>query len=346
MSYASDLQSGFSTSGKKYPSISLEGATFPRGVDFSRCTFSKSFHAKNTYFGDQADFWGSTFHGPAYFSSSEFKRDARFLQCKFESNADFSGTRFYSAAEFFDVEFGGAANFALHGQFPHVTSHAPEESLHRAVFVKSRFRSQATFNDRKFMSGPDFGLAEFDIAPEFHNCQIHQSANFDGTTFRDVESLGADRAYRTLKLALEELGSRDEQAMFFALEQRARAKKQSTPTSIRFFSDFYGTVSDYGQDFVMPLVFILVLTIGFTVLYGMTIPSVMVNGPRSLVGLLTFSIEQMIRPFAIWSTTYKPELSESKMALVLRLLCTLHALGALGLATISLLALRRRFKLD
>ncbi len=346
MSYASDLQSGTSTPGKRYPSISLEGATFPRGVDFSRCTFSKSFHARNTHFGDQADFWGSTFCGAASFSSSTFKRDARFSQCKFESNADFSGARFHNAAEFFDAEFYGAANFALHAQFPFVPSHDPDESLRRAVFAKSRFHSQATFNDREFLSGPDFNLAEFNIAPELHNCQIHQSANFDGTTFRDVESPRADSSYRTLKLAMEKLGARDEQAMFFALEQRARSKKRSTPASIRIFSELYGIVSDYGQDFVMPLAFIFVLTIAFTVLYAMVIPSAMVNTPNSVIGLLTFSLEQMIRPFTIWSSTYKPELTESKMALVLRLLSTLHALGALGLATISLLALRRRFKLD
>jgi uncharacterized protein YjbI with pentapeptide repeats len=346
MSFSPELQSGVSTQGKKYPSISLEGAEFPRGVDFSGCTFSKSFHAKNAYFGDQANFSGSAFQGPAYFSSSEFKKEAQFTKSKFESSADFSGARFQGAAFFFDVEFGGAANFALNTQFSFVPSLDPDESLRHAVFVKCRFHAQAIFNDRKFLSGPDFSLAEFDIAPEFHNCQIHQSANFEGAVFRDVESPGADRSYRTLKLALEKLGARDEQSMFFALEQKARAKKPSTPVSIRFFSELYRIVSDYGQDFVMPLVFMFILTIGFTVLYAMTIPSAMVNGPHCLVGLLTFSFEQIIRPFSIWSSTYKPELVESKMSLVLRLLSTLHALGAIGLVTISLLALRRRFKLD
>jgi len=61
----------------------------------------------------------------------------------------------------------------------------------------------------------------------------------------------------------------------------------------------------------------------------------------------------MIRPFGIWAVDYMQKIllatqneSLSMTALLLRSLSTLQAFISIGLATISLLALRRRFKLD
>jgi len=347
MRYSPDLHGASSNPNRSFPSISIEGAKFPRGVDFSQCNFTKNFHSRNTYFGNQADFLGSTFNGSANFSGSVFERDVQFNQCKFMAFTDFSGVSFRGNVNFFDVEFSGFVSFALHVQMYFFSPSAADDSIRNAMFMRSRFESGVIFNDRKFLSGPNFSQTEFHVAPEFHNCQLHQSANFDGAKFLDVSSEGSDRAYRTLKLVFEALGSRDEQAMFFVLEQKARAMKPSTPTSIRVFSDLYRDISDYGQDFISPLVVLFAFSVLCAALYWWLIPlAVMKDAHQTFFGLITFTVEQMARPFTIWSRSYEPTLSESGFAFVLRLISTIHALASLGLITVSLLALRRRFKLE
>ncbi|HDR9360298.1 TPA: pentapeptide repeat-containing protein [Burkholderia vietnamiensis] len=346
MQIAPDGMSGHVVQGRRFSSISIEGAEFPRGVDFGNCVFTKSFWARKARFGDAADFGRSAFQGATRFTLARFEGDANYPACEFSQLADFSGARFGANVVFDACKFVECLNFSLHSLESVIEENSESGSLHRAIFTRCGFLKKSIFNDRVFLSGPDFSFSNFEVAPEFHNCELHQSANFEGTNFSDERSEGADRSYRTLKLAFEKMGARDEQAKFFALEQKARAKKASTPLSVRAFSEIYGTVSDYGQNFVVPLVFLVVLIILFAALYMLIIPSAMTDGPQSLVGLLSFSVEQMVRPFIIWSDSYKGINRESALALVLRLLATLEAFGGLGLATISLLALRRRFKLD
>lgn len=347
MQIAPDGISGHAVQERRFPSISIEGAEFPRGIDFGNCVFTKSLWARKARFGDSADFGRSKFQGATRFTLAQFEGNANFPECEFRQPADFSGARFSANVVFYACKFREYLNFSLHSLEPIIGRNQESESLHQAIFSRCEFLKNSIFNDRIFLSGPDFSFSNFEIAPEFHNCELHQSANFEGTSFSDERSEGADRSYRTLKLAFEKMGARDEQAKFFALEQKARAKKASTPLSVRAFSEIYGTVSDYGQDFVMPLVFLMMLIISFAVLYMLVIPSAMINGPQSLTGLLSFSIEQMVRPFTIWSDSYTPAVNpKSVLSLVLRLLATLEAFGGLGLATISVLALRRRFKLD
>lgn len=69
------------------------------------------------------------------------------------------------------------------------------------------------------------------------------------------------------------------------------------------------------------------------------------------IRIATVTLEQVVRPFQVWQTDYLLKAFELPVkregwALVFRLVSTLQSALSLGLIATSLLALRRRFKLD
>ncbi|MFW5330540.1 pentapeptide repeat-containing protein [Hydrogenophaga sp. ZJX-1] len=355
MAYGNDLSDAQTIPYENLPALALDGAHFPRGVDFQTLHFAKPVYARNVFFGNQADFAMTHFSSDADFSGSVFKGDANFFQSRFEKNAIFYGARFQQNLVFASAEFSETADFSLHNLYhSFLPSHPADESIRTALFHHAKFLGHSRFNDRVFLSGPNFQQAQFSVAPEFHNCSFHQSANFDGAKFLDTSSDFADHAYRTLKLAMERLGARDEQAMFFALEQQARVMKPTTSRSVKIFSHLYGILSDYGQSFVRPFIFLALVTAIFGFAYTLNFLFVGNGQPPSFGFVINFTLEQLIRPFSIWAPDSLKKLGiasgmpadPTASELVLKSLSTLHALLSLGLIALALLALRRRFKLD
>lgn len=355
MVYGDDLSGAQTVPYENLPALAIDGAYFPRGVDFKQLHFAKRVFARNVFFGDQADFAMTRFSSDADFSGSVFKGDANFFESCFEKNALFHGARFQQNLVFTSTEFAEAADFSLHNLYhSFLPSHPPDESIRTAFFHSVKFLGVTRFNDRVFLSGPHFQQVQFSVAPEFHNSSFHQSVNFDGAKFLDTSSAIADHAYRTLKLAMERLGARDEQAMFFALEQQARAKKPLTPRSVKFFSHLYGMSSDYGQSFVRPLLLLAAVSTIFGFAYTLSFLFLINGQTPSFSFVANFTLEQLIRPFSIWTPDSLAKLgiaagrpaAPAASELVLKVISTLHALVSLGLVALALLALRRRFKLD
>lgn len=69
----------------------------------------------------------------------------------------------------------------------------------------------------------------------------------------------------------------------------------------------------------------------------------MING-----SLFAFTVEQIVRPFWIWSSSTE-EILRSRFGsnlMVVRLVATIQSIVSLTLIALFLLALRRRFKMD
>jgi hypothetical protein len=153
---------------------------------------------------------------------------------------------------------------------------------------------------------------------------------------------------------MEKFGARDEQAMFFALEQDARARKASTPKSVKLFSKLYDLTSSYGQDYIRPLYWLLMVLLSSVVLYKWSISHLLNKEGPSFFTLLSIAVEQIVRPFQVWFPEYLTKTlnldTGTKFAdgwmLLFKLIGTVQSLASLGLIAASLLALRRRFKLD
>lgn len=348
---------------REFPAISLDGAVFKRGVDFSGLIFKSRFTAQGVMFGDQASFNKTRFSGDVEFGGSIFASDVHFLQCEFYGMARFCGVAFESELIFFDSVFKGYSDFSVHNNFRFTPipfrfkdrGVEDEKSLvRRAIFQRCHFEGPANFNDRQFLFGPIFAGSVFIVAPTFHNCEFHQSVSFEDAKFLDVTSVGADQSYRTLKQAMEKFGARDEQSLFFALEQKARACKTSTPRSVKWFSNLYDLSSAYGQDYIRPLFWLLMVLMAAVVLYKWTISHLLSSGEPSFFALLSISVEQVVRPFQVWFPEYLVKTLDLKAGtkfsdgwmLMFKIVGTVQSLASLGLIAASLLALRRRFKLD
>lgn len=112
----------------------------------------------------------------------------------------------------------------------------------------------------------------------------------------------------------------------------------------------YEFVSDYGRNFHRHLW----LLVGFTVLvagaYFRFLP--LAGGEISRADAFSFAVEQVVRPFAVWSSTYLANVSSGlktvleNAPLLIPALASVQSLFSIGFVALFVLALRRRFKMD
>ncbi len=277
-------------------------ATFSGGyANFSGAEFTKGI----------VSFSGATFSGgSALFFETTFRVGlVNFHGAKFISNKgdNFSGARFSGGAvDFGEARFSSLANFT-----------APEgeddKYMERRIFRLADFsRAQfegisegddfkgVNFENRIFLRQTSFKDCFFASAPQFHGCALHQNTVFPGEeNFKDTKSDGAASAYRTLKLAMENARSRNEEAMFYALEQKSLRNRDDTPNLVMLASYLYEMFSDYGQSFGLPLFWMLFVSFVFSQFYG-DMAGAAETSCLQKMGNVGFAVQQIFRPFEIW----------------------------------------------
>ena len=102
--------------------------------------------------------------------------------------------------------------------------------------------------------------------PDFHGCKFHQDTTFTGAYFNTTPGIDAARAYRTLKLAMEQLKATREEQKFFRLEMKA--EHPGLPLGKRWMSTLYRNFSDYGFSLWRPAAWLLTLSLAFGAGYG------------------------------------------------------------------------------
>lgn len=336
-------------------SSSFVGTVFRKTARFAQSIFSHSLfsearfelpaHFENTNFYE-ADFSQATFMREVTFQRASFMV-AKFSGARFEGKTNFNDARFGEDALFPMAFFGSNADFS--GQ---ITQPTPEKSptFSKATFRETHFLGRATFANRQFLGPTDFSGAVFEVAPEFHGCRFHQDTDFRNTVFRDEigkSDVNAARAYRTLRQAMESDRARKEQGMFYALEQRALRKSRQVKGPAWLFSLLYDIGSGYGQKIGRPAFSLILVTLVSFGFYAFLISAQGSSAPGSA---FSFAIEQIIRPFVVWTTSYSPPedmgMVWATSKFMLRLFATLQSLVSLGLVTLFILALRRGFKMD
>ena len=157
---------------------------------------------------------------------------------------------------------------------------------------------------------------------------------------RDFRDTGKDNpdavgAYRRLKLAMESLRDRPNEAMFFKLEQVAlRTTKQASRWD-RLLSLLYSVSSNYGQSSFRPFLLLLLTTLFFFYVYY--VYKCVLDVP---IDVVQATLEPLFSPFGVFRPGAEGE------GYVVRLLMLLQSLLSFVWITLFLLALRRRFKLD
>lgn len=244
--------------------------------NISSITFKRSaFKSKLTFARNKvrhSDFSGATFQKEAFFNTTAFQGEHYFKRCFFFDHASFRGCEFSDHAEFDLTEFKSTLNFSCY-----LIDSEPKEAreVKNVSFSGCRFSGKANFNNRIFSSKLNFAkkthdgkesTTEFEKAPTFHGCKFHQDTTFHGANFHQDHGDEAARAYRTLKLAFEQLKSTREEQRFFKHEMQA---ERPDLTGWKWlFSSAYGLFSDHGFSIWRPLVTLLTLSIAIGAAHG------------------------------------------------------------------------------
>ncbi|MGY8958027.1 MAG: hypothetical protein ACKVKG_00575 [Alphaproteobacteria bacterium] len=214
--------------------------------------------------------------------------------------------------------------------------------MHSMVFNNSYFCTLVTFSNRNFSHGAFFEGCTFAMAPNFYSAKLHQNTTFENSSFEDTSGNRAARAYRTLKLAMEEHRARNEEAVFYSLEQQSLRNSSETPIFVKLLSTAYDWFSEYGQSPARALAWLSVFTALFFTAF------IFIHGGwTDFDTLFAFSIEQIVRPFFIWTSAGGEaacNLFGSSKLFGIRLTATLHSILCLTTLTLFFLAIRWRFR--
>ncbi len=245
----------------------FSGAKFGDSADFYKAIFgyaANSFKAKlenfidfsDTVWGDQAYFHQAQFGNGVNFSRVQFGNYTIFSKVKFDSEVYFSEAQFQGLVYFFGTMFGDDANFSeatFRGRAIFSADSDVSEEAHFAgmSFENVTFHDLVGFSNRRFLGESSFRHTTFEGVPFFHNCHLHQDTDFFGAKFLDIQSPGAARAYRTLKLAMKQQGATDEAHRFFVHELNARQKEEWQDWwsgKQRLIEDQDGSLWQFGKD--------------------------------------------------------------------------------------------------
>ena len=338
----------------------FEKAQFRGDAGFEEAQFRGYAGFVEAQFRGYAGFVEAQFRGYAWFVEAQFRGHARFVEAQFSDYAWFKEAQFSGYAGFEEAQFRGPATFEK-AQFSGDAvfdstgdTSTPEarraNTFHFVNFENVVFNGSVSFLNRQFLSTTKFKACVFTQAPAFHNCALHEDTNFDGTKFLDMSSEDAVRAYRTLKLAMENVRARQEEAMFYGLEQQSLRKKKDTPWSVWAMSHLYHLTSNYGQSFLRPLGWLTGITLVafpiYLVYVTLACHSHCSGGYLGEVGV--FTVLQLVRPLGVWTAEGRAALSPilgGNLPFVIMVIATFQSLISVSLVALFLLALRRRFKM-
>ena len=322
-------------------------AKFYRQAEFQEAQFYSNGSFDNTQFLGDAWFGDAQFHGHAWFRGAQFHHEAGFGAVQFGRSAKFDRVQFHDRAVFTKARFHGVTYFVADERVGTDQADMPANTFSEVDFRSAFFGSDVSFKNRRFLASTNFEHCRFTRAPVFHGCTLHQDTMWLGAEFMDKESPHAARAYRTLKLAMEQIRSRDEEAMFYAYEQQSRRRQPHTQWIIKVTSWFYEITSDYGRSVELPFVWLIASLWFFVYAYALLWPYSLLpvdTDPKSI----DFAFQQLVRPFSVWGREGIPvaNLLSWRELITLRLTATLHSILSLTFITLFLLAIRRRFKLS
>ncbi len=314
----------------------FHGAMFSFEANFEGATFSFEANFKDATFVEWADFQGATFKSQVIFEGATFKKRATFIDATFESLTGFEGATFEQWAYFKGATFKGETRF---------------KGTKFERLKGSSIKSRAIFNNATFKDWTDFTGATFQSAPCFHKADIHQDTAFSPVEdfpnqFPDIESKDAEgrgdaeRAYRTLKLAMNKYQSHTEEAGFFKLELMARAKKEKWYRKWMYRA--YGLFSDYGQGILRPFICWAVLALVMFFLYACIL--------GNLGESFTVTLAQALPLIGVEKEALKEALNalfppDGNAPIWFQISRALHMVASSFFIFLALLALRNRFKI-
>lgn len=167
----------------------------------------------------------------------------------------------HGAVDFHDVNIGDlcldGSTFCAPVSFR--TAIEPRARIGRISCDAAFFWQALDFENRHVSGATNLRGARFHIPPRFHGATLHQETDFKGADFSaGVGHPSAEHAFRTLKLAMSQHQSHEEELLFFGLEMQARALHEPSK-AVRAVYALYGLTSNYGHSVRRPLKFLVYL---------------------------------------------------------------------------------------
>lgn len=172
---------------------------------------------------------------------------------------------------------------------------------------------------------------------------------------------------RVLKLALERARDRLGEQQLYRLELLARQRQKTTSKAFKSLTSAYGLTANYGASMAQPIGSIGVVSVTLAAVYfGLALlaaPGSSASGSM-FIDALSFSAQNVFRPFSVWSVNPDPESFQAKLlfglehkwipwpwvstawAFVIRLVATLQSFFSIVMLFLTGLAARRYFQLS
>lgn len=296
--------------------FSLHGSRISGLLEFSHFRIAEAAYFGSSEFNSDVNFEKAEFGSRADFSSAHFSREAKFERTKFRADAIFKGAATSdeksetSQAVHLELKTENQGGRATQLAVGSVVTPASDAELKRKSFRELRFFGaeffgNADFSNRSFLAVTDFADVKFHKLAKFHDSKLHQDTTFAGAEFYTPKpepiEVSADearkttrpptdqevsrhfeeyeRAFRTLKLAMEGLRARREEARFYRMELRARRARPSSsgpgPKEVsrteKAISHIYELTSDFGESLLKPLIALVMLWMIATGIYAILV---------------------------------------------------------------------------
>ena len=311
------------------------------------------------------------------FRYCKFYGRAQFVATIFTVSSEFSNVEFYESVSFFNAKFSAPVifdNTIFHGDF-HISYSGNNHDIERVIREESErdnkevtsedideklksiallpggsfehccFKKEVSFQNRIITSGLSFKGAVFYRAPKFYNCVLHQETYFPSyKNFEDTNSEDAFHRYRVLKLAMENVRNRSDEAGFFTLEQRSLRSNKPWYKNYFSFSYLYDITSEYGINAARTLLWLFFVITGFGVLYSKASSH---DYPKNILIGFENAITNVLRPFQVWRSSESASLAELysvEPLLLLKIAMSMQSIVCLSLLAVFIISIRWRFK--
>ncbi|MDX7771919.1 hypothetical protein SJR62_19230, partial [Aeromonas caviae] len=204
-------------------------------------------------------------------------------------------------------------------------------------------------NNRDIIHPLSFVGSTFKSPPHFFGAKITSGSRFPNRESFISRNGKRDAAcYRVLRSHMEAQRDRTLEGMFFSLEQESLCNEENGIE--HYISKMYHVFSNYGTDYIKPLLLLLVFAFIFTFIYGLYMSeSIGLSNPIDwdlLKSSFIYSLKQILQPFSSLKDMTPLGDGKGELSLVIILVSILQSFISLVCIALSGLAIRWRFKRD
>jgi len=303
------------------------------------------------------DATGAVFMGEAIFDNRDHFEPSSFRKCHFFREASFHGSKLHQGVSFHGAQFEASLNperqcndkskgnkifelpdHVIDRLFSIMFAPGQLDQMYENEVKQHKIKHQKitrdVWNKHIRRAHPDkvnwIDKKRAEAAEAFRNLPQDSALSERGKSKNDYFA-GLEDCFRTLKLAMENNRNRPEEARFFKLELKARAKRSvpRTETALvnslnpfspapsethvprweRWMSYLYGAVGDYGNSVMRPVGYVFGLTVICSFAYGMLGSLPRTNPLQShepeLIEAFSFSLGRVI-PTGPWAKEPTP----------------------------------------